>query len=438
MHFYSIDMQHTLVKEPEALTSIINRAYWKYGIPQKYFLKNVIGINSSRSNDLLHGVANQLLFSLTFQNKLINHISSLLGIEAEDHIYTAIPRITDRKSVYAISKFKRWCSKCLIEQKSSLDGYFGFPLSWSLELSRYCCRHKCHLDFLCPDCHEAQPFLNKKYEPGYCDFCGCGLYSSIPIAADEDELTQTYFIFDLFNDFKKNEINKIDYQSNFMENLETIAKGFGNIDGGELSKHFGFDRNVFNSWRSGKSRPSIESLILFLNTLETTKPYKIWESKSDDISYNYLLEATQNYQIQMQLRMRRKVSNTIRGEIETHLSKMISGQIEAESKKSLAKRFKVSVGFLDYNYSQRLLEVRGIIERNKQKSKELRKHDLQLNMNAAVQKVLSKKRQPTLSNVTCYLPTAILKNSSTVEIEQAFNTAIKAKNHLLKNIKSKK
>lgn len=78
-----------------------------------------------------------------------------------------------------LSRQRRWCPVCLIQQAPD-GGPVPVPLAWSFEAYSCCPRHGCQLEWRCPHCGKAQPYLPRYPNLGICDYCRGALGECAP------------------------------------------------------------------------------------------------------------------------------------------------------------------------------------------------------------------------------------------------------------------
>jgi hypothetical protein len=96
-----------------------------------------------------------------------------------------------------------WCPACFEEWRIKGEPIYQ-PLIWNFQVVNYCWKHNINLNTRCPslNCGKENPLLNRRFQPGYCTYCGIWLGSTFSqkIAGEKmDEITKDRQSFNRIN-----------------------------------------------------------------------------------------------------------------------------------------------------------------------------------------------------------------------------------------------
>ncbi len=366
----------------ESNLSFIRRISWKYNLPPSTFISREILQVTGNPVDLNFSVATFCNSVTSKSQNTQERLYELTGIDRSLGSYAYLDGFLDPYAHGVIAKHKKWCPFCYSERTGfTLNCENETPifddLYWSLELSRYCVKHKVRLSDRCGHCYVKQPYISFNREPGFCHSCGKSLTYSpcVDYREDEeqlDEISQELDFLSIFHSPTNPNIFKTYTMGNIVANLKTLADGLGRDGHNILSSAIGISRDTLLDWLAEKHLISLESFLIMGKGLGLKSLSFLFKNP---LVFEWYVG--KNIQQQFNFRFRAEQINKV-DEISRYIQKIIKGNEPPVCRDSIAHKFGVSKGMIEQHFSDQLRQVSTIYKaykkaKNKDKENELYK-----------------------------------------------------------------
>lgn len=407
----------------ESNTSRIARLCWKHGIPPTIFYKTYLNEGKQVSRSFFDFEVASRINSCTKQSVFLERkLSKLIAQhKSENKIfsYSFLSPVISQSGKGFIAPRKRWCSLCYKSRSddANRDEVVFDDLYWCVNLIRICMLHGTRLRDKCPKCASYQPYISTTVEPGYCHFCEEFLGGGVDQQIDEDEWERHKTLFTLFYVHTYDEFRP-EY-SRFKDNLSALRKCFPAITGEVLGNLMGVSEDVVRKWISGARKPLVESLFQLQEALGLYGPHQLFYDTS-----TFLKKVSMSKTMSLHFNARDDERLLSKEEIiEREFQRIFDGTCSTVSRRDLAKKFDVSVGYLQSRFYDNCRYLSQLHEERRQIEKEARDNALGIQLDRALSMVRSRRKKWTLENVIKEMPTEPMASISYKDLYLAFQKA---------------
>ena len=336
----------------ESLTSYITRLATAHCVSNRVLLKYILSfskaIDKNRADRglLIKNGAKSFNGYNTYAQEIAGVLSKLTLVQ-DIEMLTMFPwrNAFDLYGNGLFKENKEWCQICFHDYKKQYRNVCE-PLIWYLNNYKVCHIHHCPLTDRCQLCGNHQPFLSSYPHLGYCATCGADLSSKSSILHKKDGLQREVGSIDyaelIIKLLSNKNLGKKASQEIFVKNIERIILLTTNGNAQKLEELLGLGNSTVSQWRRGRFRPKFDSILEFA--------YKIRVNIID-----LLCGEVKNVQMPCE-QFERNISEDYtksrnHDEIETKLNKIISTNAPISFKET-ARLLEVSLGYLNYRFSQ--------------------------------------------------------------------------------------
>ncbi|HGE5802511.1 TPA: TniQ family protein [Bacillus thuringiensis] len=177
---YSIEPRGLGTPYVESLTSYIARLAYEHSVTPGTLIRRLITsyltVKHLKDNYMKGSISKytSTLCSIgTGSEDIISVLEMLTG--RKDIIFTTLMSL--KGLLYGeniISKYKKWCPKCLQEFRDKNDIVYEL-LIWQITSINHCSKHCCKLRTECHNCNKKLPSMYSKYIVGFCHYCNTWL-----------------------------------------------------------------------------------------------------------------------------------------------------------------------------------------------------------------------------------------------------------------------
>lgn len=413
----------------ESNASRISRLCWKYGIPPTIFYNNYLNegkpVNRSFFNFEIASRINSCTKQSVHLEVKLNNLIGQTRNSKKVFSYSFLSNVISQSGKGFIAPHKRWCSYCYNDRSEAInheDVVFD-DLYWSVDLIRVCMLHGTKLRDKCPHCGSRQPYISTSVEPGYCHFCEGYLGIGIDQQMDEEDWERHKALFTLFYVHTFEEFRP--EFSRFRENLIALKKCFPSTTSQILGDLMGVSEDVVRKWISGARKPLVESLFQLQRALGLYGPHQLFYDTN-----TFLAKIAVSKTMSLHFNARDKEHFFSKEEIILRkFHRIFDGKDKTVSRKVLAKKFDVSIGYLQSRFYDQCRQLSCLHAERRQIEKEKSDNDLAVQLDRALSMVRSRKKKWTLENVMKEMPEEALASTNQKNLHIAF---LKAKERFWK------
>ena len=277
------------------------------------------------------------------------------------------------------------------------NGIFD-DLYWSVSPIQICMLHGCQLSDKCPHCFVKQPYISTSVEPGYCHNCRKFLGSSNTKSIELDELQAQIRQFQFFYLVTFDKLRPD--PSMLRRNLEALKACHPMGESGSLALLMGVSEDVVRNWMNGKRKPKLATLFQLQSALGLAGIYQLFYPET--VFLRRVL-VQRNYGLRFDARPEHK-SLELESQIGDVIHTMLVGINQTMSRKELANKFGVTMGYLQYRFGSQLRQLsRQHLERLAE-DKTKCDSDARVLIDRAVSQVISRNKSTTIENVMADVP----------------------------------
>lgn len=155
-----------------------------------------------------------------------------------------------------LRKTKSWCPACYETARDNKETVYD-QLIWNFQIVNQCSIHNTPLEYMCYNCNNLVPVINRKSRPGYCSVCESwlGFFPNENYCErnwNPNHLSTEQLVGDLLSN------NNLHFSNNTVfESVNFYVNESFNYSFSKAANYFGIPASTFLAWKTGKCLPNI-------------------------------------------------------------------------------------------------------------------------------------------------------------------------------------